>query len=103
MGITKTRTTSYHPQCDGQTERPNRTIQAMLSAFASNRRDDWDLWLDSVTFAYNTSKHDALGISPYEVVFGHATQIASGIGIMYASRAIASGGVWGGGGAAPPQ
>ena len=61
MGITKTRTTSYHPQCDGQTERQNRTIQAMLSAFASNRRDDWDLWLDSATFAYNISKHDALG------------------------------------------
>ena len=35
MGITKTRTTSYHPQCDGQTGRQNRTIQAML-----NRRDD---------------------------------------------------------------
>ena len=75
MGITKTRTTSYHPQCDGQTERQNRTIQAMLSAFASNRRDDWDLWLDSVTFAYNTSKHDALGISPYEVVFGQSPRL----------------------------
>ena len=48
MGITKTRTTSYHPQCDGQTERQNRTIQAMFSAFASNRRDDWDLWLDGL-------------------------------------------------------
>ena len=48
MGITKTRTTSYHPQCDGQTERQNRTIQAMLSAFASNRRDDWDCgWIQS--------------------------------------------------------
>ena len=75
MGITKTRTTSYHPQCDGQTERQNRTIQAMLSAFASNRRDDLDLWLDSVTFAYNTSRHDALGISPYEVVFGQLPRL----------------------------
>ena len=75
MGITKTRTTSYHPQCDEQTERQNRTIQAMLSAFVSNRRDDWDLWLDSVTFAYNTSRHDALGISPYEVVFGQLPRL----------------------------
>ena len=75
MGITKTRTTSYHPQCDGQTERQNRTIQAMLSAFASNRRDDSDLWLDSVPFAYNTSRHDALGISPYEVVFGQLPRL----------------------------
>ncbi len=75
MGITKTRTTSYHPQCDGQAERQNRTIQAMLSAFASKRRDDWDLWLDSVTFAYNTSRHDALGTSPYEVVFGQLPRL----------------------------
>ncbi len=72
MGITQT---SYHPQCDGQTERKNRTIQAMLSAFASKRRDGWDLWLDSVTFAYNTSRHDALGTSPYEVVFGQLPRL----------------------------
>ena len=75
MGITKTRTTAYHPQGDGQTERQNRTLQNMLTAFVSNRRDDWDLWLDSVTFAYNTSRHDVLGVSPYEVVFGRAPRL----------------------------
>ena len=46
----------------------------MLTAFASNRRDDLDSWLDSVTFAYNTSRHDALGISPY-VVFGQLPRL----------------------------
>ena len=60
MGITKTHTTSHHTQCD-------KTIEAMLSMFASNRRDHWDLWLDSVTFAYNTSTHATLSISPYLV------------------------------------
>ena len=40
MDITKTRTTSYYPQCDGQTEWQNQTIQALLSAFTSNRSDD---------------------------------------------------------------
>lgn len=75
MGITKTRTTAYHPQCDGQTERQNRTLQGMLSSFVSKRGDDWDLWLDSLTFAYNTSRHESLGISPYEVVFGRAPRI----------------------------
>ena len=38
MGITKTRTTAYHPQCDGQFERQNRTLQDMLSAFPRNMR-----------------------------------------------------------------
>ncbi len=75
MGIIKTRTTAYHPQCDGQTERQNRALQNMLSSFVSNRKDDWDLWLDSVTFAYNTSRHDVLGVSPYEVVFGRAPRL----------------------------
>ena len=37
----------------------NRTIQAMLSAFASKRRDDFDVWLESVRFDYNASKHYA--------------------------------------------
>ena len=75
MGITKTRTTAYHPQYDGQAERQNRTLQSMLSSFVSSRKDDWDSWLDSVTFAYNTSRHDVLGVSPYEVVFGRAPRL----------------------------
>ena len=70
MGITKSRTTAYHPQCDGLVQRQNRTLQAMLTAFSSKHKDDWDPWLDSVVFAYNTSRHDSLGISPYEMVFG---------------------------------
>ena len=33
MGIAKTLTSAYHPQCDGQVERQNRTLQNMLSKF----------------------------------------------------------------------
>ena len=73
--ISKTRTIAYHPQCDGQIERQNRTLQGMLSSCASKRGDDWDLWLHSLTFAYNTSRHESLEISPYEVVFGRAPRI----------------------------
>ena len=75
MGITKTRTTAYHPQGDGQTERQNRTLQKMLSSFVSSRQDDWDLWVDSVVYAYNTSLHESLGLSPYEVVFGRTPRL----------------------------
>lgn len=75
MGITKTRTTAYHPQCDGLVERQNRTLQAMLTAFASTHKDDWDLWIDSVVYGYNTSRHESLGTSPYEVVFGRVPRM----------------------------
>ena len=64
MGIAKTRTTAYHPCGDGQVERQNRTLQDMLAHSVSNNADDWDIWLDLVLFAYNTSKHESTGFAP---------------------------------------
>ena len=75
MGIAKTRTTAYHLQCDGQVEHQNRTLQDMLAAFALEHRDDWDLWIDSVVFAYNTSCHESTGYSPYELIFGRTPRM----------------------------
>ena len=70
MGIRKSRTTAYHPQCDGLVERQNRTLQDVLSAYVSSHRDDWDLWVDLAVYSYNTSRHESTGFSPYELVFG---------------------------------
>eukprot|EP00794_Sanderia_malayensis_P021472 gene21472-biopygen4070 len=70
MGTHKSRTTAYHPQCDGQVERQNRTIQDMLASIASAHKDDWDIWVSLVAYAYNTSVHESTGFSPYELVFG---------------------------------
>ena len=75
MGITKTRTTAYHPRCDSQVERQNRTLQDMLAAFSTRHINDWDLWLDSVVFAYNTSRQESLRMSPYEVVFARTPRM----------------------------
>ena len=55
MGITKTLTTAYQPQCDGQTERQNRALQHMLSSFVSSRKDNCDLWLGSAPFQSDES------------------------------------------------
>ena len=55
---------------DGQVEQQNRTLKGMLSAFVSKHTDDWDLCLDPVTYAYNSSRQESTGVSPYEVVFG---------------------------------
>ena len=67
MSISKTRTSAYHPQCDGQVERQNRTLQDMLSTFVSHHSTEWDQWLDPIVFAYNTSKQESTGYSPYEI------------------------------------
>lgn len=55
---------------DGQTERFNRTMNAMLSQYVSKEQRDWDLWLPSVLFAYRSAAHSSTGRSPYSMVFG---------------------------------
>ena len=58
MGILKLHTMSYHPSCHGLVERQNRTLQNMLGISVSKHQTDWDLWLDPIVYAYNTSKHE---------------------------------------------
>jgi transposase InsO family protein len=66
--------TGYHPQTDGQTERANRTLQAMLRSYAESR-SDWDEWLPFVAAAYNSTVQDSTGRTPFEMNFPDARSI----------------------------
>ena len=70
MDIHKTRTTPYHPQCDGLVERSNRTIQNILRTRVNASQKDWDTYLPSTVFAYNTSVHSVTEYTPYFLMFG---------------------------------
>ena len=61
LGISKTRTTPYHPQSDGMVERFNRTLKDMVSKYLRLDGSNWDEVVGAVTFAYNTSKHSVTG------------------------------------------
>lgn len=52
LGIKGVRTTPYHPQTDGLTERFNQTLKQMLRKFVVDKSDDWDQWLPYLLFAY---------------------------------------------------
>lgn len=62
--------TAYHPQTNGLTERLNRTLTDMLSCYISADHRDWDVMLPYVTFAYNSSRHDTAGYSPFYLLYG---------------------------------
>lgn len=51
-------------------ERFNQTIQSMLVKFCSEKKDTWDTHLDTLTFAYNTSRHESPKYSPFELMYG---------------------------------
>ena len=68
--IKKLRTTAYHPQCNGLTERTIRTIKQMLCMYVNDSHDNWDECLQSVIFAYNNTRHSTTNVAPNVIVFG---------------------------------
>ena len=69
-GIDKIRTSAYHPQTDGQVERFNHTLEAMLSMFVNRDQSDWDRHLPAVLYAYRTATHASTGEAPFRLLFG---------------------------------
>ena len=82
--IKKTRTTPYHPQCDGQVERFNRTLLHMLSTTLKDYPVDWEEQLPKVCMAYNTSIHASTGYSPFYLMFGRKPKLP--IDLLYPTK-----------------
>ena len=74
LGIRNLYTTTYHSQTNGQVERFNRTILAVLRKYVQEERQKWDLFSHAVTYAYNTWTHSSTGFSPltFELVLSRA-------------------------------
>ncbi|GBM21050.1 Retrovirus-related Pol polyprotein from transposon 412 [Araneus ventricosus] len=63
-------TTAYHPQTNGLTERLNKTLADMLAMYVDVDQKNWDNILPFVTFAYNSTKQETTGFSPFFLVHG---------------------------------
>ena len=69
-GTTRSRTTPYHPQGNGLTERMNRTLINMLKTLGEKEKSDWAKHLGKLAFAYNVTVNSATGFSPHYLLFG---------------------------------
>ena len=81
LKIRKTKTTPYHPQCDGQVERFNRTLLDMLATTTRENAFDWENQIRKVCMAYNTSVHSSTGFTPFFLMFGRQAKLP--IDLMY--------------------
>eukprot|EP00731_Ephydatia_muelleri_P012602 Em0006g1496a len=70
LGIKRTQTSAYHPEGNGQVERFNRTLEAMLSKVVEEHQKDWDCHLQKVLFAFRTAVHESTGYTPLFVMSG---------------------------------
>ena len=75
LGISTTRTSAYHPEGNGQVERFNRTLEAMLAKIIQDDQHDWDSLLPKALFAYRTAVHDSTHFSPFHLTFGRSPQL----------------------------
>jgi len=77
MDINKTRTTPYHPQGNGQTERTNKTLVTLLRAFTDMAKTDiWDEMLPRVMIAYRASVQESTGVTPNLLNFGRELRLS---------------------------
>lgn len=77
MGIKPLLTTSYHPSCNGLTERLNKTLADMLSMYIGTSQKDWCQYLNLVTFAYNTAAQETTKMSPFSLVYAREPTLPS--------------------------
>ena len=69
MGTRLLRSTSFHPETDGLSERTIQTVEDMLRACAIDFGGSWDNHLPLVEFSYNNSYHSTIDMAPYEMLY----------------------------------
>ena len=70
QGTTLKRSTSYHPQTDGQSEVVNKSVETYLRCFIQGKAKEWAKWISWAEYWYNTSHHASIQCTPFRALYG---------------------------------
>jgi len=75
-GVNQSRTTPYHPQGNGVTERINRMLgDALRSLLLGRGQEEWDVVLPQIMRAYRGTPHSATQETPNFLMLGRETRV----------------------------
>ena len=69
LGTKLIKSSAYHPQTFGQTERVNQILEDMLRACVISSEGSWEKWLPLAEF-YNNSYQASIKMAPFEALYG---------------------------------
>ena len=67
--------TSYNPAANGQVERTNGTMISIIRTMVQEHPEDWPHFIDMAQFAYNSSFHESIQMSPFYANFGYHPRV----------------------------
>lgn len=70
LGTSLGRSTGYHAETDGLSEREQKTMVTWLRAFCTEFAEDWDRLLPLAELALNCMPQASSGVAPYELLYG---------------------------------
>jgi hypothetical protein len=70
-------TTAYHPQTDGQTKRVNQCLEMYLRCSIQENSPMWKQWISLAEFWYNSAFHSAIGMSPFQALYGYEPDLGA--------------------------
>ena len=74
LGIKQYRSSAHHPERQGALERFHQTLKNIIRSYCFDTEKDWDEGIHLLLFAVRESVQESLGVSPFELVFGHSVR-----------------------------